>query len=55
MDPALLKLMRLQARGMVRRVLRGVSLADLEREATAALDAPSAGEVRTRFEQLRPA
>jgi hypothetical protein len=32
-----------------------VSLADLEREATAALDAPSAGEVRTRFQGLLPA
>jgi signal transduction protein with GAF and PtsI domain len=38
----------------VRRALRGVSLADLEREATAALDAPSAGEVRARFEHLLP-
>jgi phosphoenolpyruvate-protein phosphotransferase len=39
----------------VRRALRGVSLADLEREATAALDAASAGEVRPRFEHLLPA
>jgi phosphoenolpyruvate-protein phosphotransferase len=36
----------------VRRALRGVSLADLEREATAALDAASASEVRPRFEHL---
>jgi phosphoenolpyruvate-protein phosphotransferase len=39
----------------VRRSIRGASLADLEREATAGIEALSAGEVRTRFERLLPA
>jgi phosphotransferase system enzyme I (PtsI) len=39
----------------VRRALRGVALTDLEREATAALDAASAAPVRKRFEALLPA
>jgi phosphoenolpyruvate-protein phosphotransferase len=39
----------------VRRSLRAVRLADLEREATAALDAQSATEIRARFERLLPA